>query len=174
MLPIDCAHRERAQLTARAKQAIIVLACSKVGQVDQYQCNGCTSKPKTENVTDIVSRDALPGTNRWNFGPYPCVGILRLILASRLHRKSHAAFIPPAISRGERVSIHLALGELRQQQIGLLFLVKALVQHPLIIAQVQLARESRSCPISRDLVVFELLSRRDGCRSGSGWNLKAA
>jgi len=63
--------------------------------------------------------------------------------------------------RGKRVWIHLALGEFRQANVGLLFLFKALMQHLLIIAQVELASQSRSGAISCDLVMFELLGRCD-------------
>jgi hypothetical protein len=61
--------------------------------------------------------------------------------------------------RGKRIWIHLALGEFRQPNVGLLFLLKALMQHLLIIAQVELASQSRNGAISCDLVMFEPLGR---------------
>src|SRR5947207_6352226 len=63
--------------------------------------------------------------------------------------------------RGKRVWIHLAFSELRQPNVSLLFLLKALMQHLLIMAQVELASQSRHGAISCDLVMFELLGRCD-------------
>src|SRR5438067_8878117 len=60
-----------------------------------------------------------------------------------------------------RVWIHLAFSELRQPNVSLLFLLKALMQHLLIMAQVELASQSRHGAISCDLVMFELLGRCD-------------
>ena len=51
--------------------------------------------------------------------------------------------------------IHLALGKLCQQRIGLFFLFKALVQHLLVFTQVELASQGRSSAVRRDLVMFE-------------------
>ena len=62
---------------------------------------------------------------------------------------------------GNRVSIHLALCKLRQQPIGLLFLFEALVQHSLLVAEVELASQSRGSTVGGDLVMFELLGRCD-------------
>src|SRR5919197_6061611 len=48
-----------------------------------------------------------------------------------------------AASGGQRVAVDLALRELRQEQVGLPLALQALVQHLLVVAQVQLARQGR-------------------------------
>ena len=56
-----------------------------------------------------------------------------------------------------RSLIHLAFGELRQLSIGLLFLFEALVQKPLVIAQVQLTGQTGNHAIRSDLVMLNFL-----------------
>src|SRR6266576_3000896 len=72
--------------------------------------------------------------------------VLQLPASPRVTREAQG--LPKPIEqcqlRGKRVWIHLALGEFRQANVGLLFLFKALMQHLLIIAQVELASQSRS------------------------------
>lgn len=66
--------------------------------------------------------------------------------------------------RGNRGLIHSAFRKLRQQDIRLFFFLEALVQRLLVTTQIQLARESCDGAICRDLVMFQLLGRRDQAR----------
>src|SRR6266487_1906749 len=63
--------------------------------------------------------------------------------------------------RGDRGLIHPAFRKLRQKDIRLFFFLEALVQGLLVTTQVQLARKSYGGAIGRNLVMFELLGRRD-------------
>jgi hypothetical protein len=58
------------------------------------------------------------------------------------------------VLRGKRVWIHLALGDLCQPKVGLLFLLKALMQHLLIIAQVELASQTSAKMTGEALLNF--------------------
>jgi hypothetical protein len=66
-------------------------------------------------------------------------------------------------SRGERVSIHLAR-ELREPNIGLLFLFEAPVQRFLVGGQVQLVGKGSRGPVGGDLVMLEPLCGGDETR----------
>ena len=53
--------------------------------------------------------------------------------------------------------IHLAFCELRQLSIGLFFLFEALMQKPLVIAQVELTGQTGNHAIRGDLVMLDFL-----------------
>jgi hypothetical protein len=59
------------------------------------------------------------------------------------------------------VLIDLAPGKRGQQFIGVFFFLQGFVQQVLIIAQLELPGERGEAPISRDLIVLELLRRGD-------------
>ena len=64
----------------------------------------------------------------------------------------------PRWLRSKRVWIHLALGEFRQPNVGLLFLLKALMQHLLIIAQVELASQVVKSSVTSRLILANAIS----------------
>src|SRR5919201_2672472 len=87
--------------------------------------------------------------------------VARRVVLNNLQINEKKLSAPRSRLRGKRLWIHLAFSELRQPNVSLLFLLKALMQDLLIMAQVELASQSRHGAISCDLVMFELLSRCD-------------
>src|SRR5207249_7070003 len=70
----------------------------------------------------------------------------------------------PPRSRRKGILVDLALGKLGELGVGPLFLFEALMQKLLVITQFKLTSQSGSGAVSGDLVMFNLLRRRDQSR----------
>src|SRR5437763_9718083 len=113
-------------------------------------------KPKNSRAFGLHAKDFLGPTCSISrsFRPdYPNAPGARLLTKST-----------DGLLRCERVPIDLIFGELRQEMIGLLLLLEALVQLVLLVAQGELASQCCGGAIGGDFVVFELLRRSDEAR----------
>lgn len=100
-------------------------------------------------------RPAEPPPHPLRLRPAPCVPPCGQ--AGPRRTRSCSSATGQAQLRCNCILVHLAFGELRQFNIGLLFLFETLVQKSLVIAQVQLTGQTRRRAISSDLVMLDFL-----------------